>query len=136
MLLMLKGLWALKWFRYATLVVGVLLAAFVFIKQREAAAVERDRLERALADEVALREEAERQRTAAETALSGEMQRAEERAHENYLLRVEIDGYKTDLASGIAVRCPADDAYTDRMRALWNINGSPDQPAGDASLPD
>lgn len=133
---MFKALWAIKAFRYAAYLLLAIGVATAFVKQREAAAVERDRLERALADEVALREEAERQRTAAETALAGEMQRAEERAHENQLLRVEIDGYKTDLASGVAVRCPADDAYTDRMRALWNINGSADQPPGDASLPD
>lgn len=130
----LKALWALKAFRYAVYVLLAIGIATAFIKQREAAAVERDRLERELADEVALREEAERQRTAAQEALSSELERAEQRARENYLLRVEIDGYKADLESGVTVACPADAAYTDRMRALWNVDSGGDQSSGDAAL--
>lgn len=123
MLTFLSALWGIKAFRYAAAVIGVVLLAVVFIKQREAAAVERAALESKLA---AVKESLR----IANLAIKAEEVRARERAQENLLLRVEIDGFKSDLATGVTAACPPDSAYTDRMRALWPHGAGGSEPAG------
>jgi hypothetical protein len=111
-------LWGFKAVRYALYAGLVLSLAFGFLKWREHEAVARERLERALADEQALRSEAERQRVAAESALAAARTRAAERAAEIERMEGVLNGYRQDLASGIAVPAPYDDAYLDRLRAI------------------
>lgn len=121
----LSVLWGLKWFRYIVWAGLVAIAIMGAVHQLQAAAVERAALEREVADLKALNAEAERQLAVVREVMANEAQRAEERARENYLLRVEIDGYKTDVASGVSLACPSDAAYDSRMRALWPNGGGP-----------
>lgn len=120
----------------ALAVIALLGMAVAYVKAREAAAVEEARLERQVADLKALAAESERQRKAAENALANAAARAERRARENHLLRVEIDGFKDDLAAGRIAACPSTPAYRERMCAVLRGPGCPGYAPGDERGPE